>query len=95
MEISEEVGGTNKENEAQLMNVDSEEGSEELVQQFVIAIPIGTDLEGWLDQLEQSLPVVQKDGREEERMDEEIEKEVVKMAEIPDGSLWKECIRSE
>ena len=95
MEISEEVGGTNKENEAQLMNVDNEEGSEELVQQFVIAIPIGTDMKGWLDQLEQSLPVVQKDGGEEERMDEEIEKEIVKMAEIPDGSLWKECIRSE
>ena len=95
MEISEEIGGTNKENEAQLMNVDSEEGSEELVQQFVIAIPITTDMKGWLDQLEQSLPIVQKDGGEEGRMDEEIEKEIVKMAEIPDGSLWKECIRSE
>ena len=31
MEISEEVGEMNKENEAQLMSVDNEEGSEELV----------------------------------------------------------------
>ena len=59
MEISKEVDEMNKENEAQLMNINNEGNSEEdLVQQLVISIPIDADMVEWLDKIEQTMSVV-------------------------------------
>ena len=51
--ISRRVNDANKENEAQLMDANDEENSEEdLVQQFVIGVPIDDERRGWIRQAE-------------------------------------------
>ena len=72
VQISENVDETNKENAAQLINVNNEEGSErDLVQQYVISIPVEKEMAAWVNKAESKMRPVQQDGEEGEEGEEE------------------------
>jgi hypothetical protein len=80
--VSKRVKRTNKENKAQLMNVNNEENSEKyLVRQFVICIPIGEYMMGWVDLFQRFMPVGQHDGRDVEKLGENQVNEIFKIIE--------------
>ena len=62
LRVSEKVNETNKENAAQLMNVNNEKDSKkDFIRQFVISLPIDREMTGLFDRIEQLKRAVQQD----------------------------------
>ena len=86
MDVSEEVSGVNKENEAQLKNIKNEKNSKRKLIQYVINLPLDTDMIGHVELFDRLMPVEQQDGGDVEKMTEGKARSIAQKMKLPSST---------